>query len=80
VRLERGDAAAQRLTGDLDAVGRAEAGELGDDEPAHGVRLEILVVDLVEAIGRVDLVAGAEYDVRLDRRISRQMSRRRSRP
>jgi hypothetical protein len=47
VRLERGDAAAQRLPGDLDAVGRAEAGEPGNDEPAHGVRFEVLVVDLL---------------------------------
>src|SRR5207248_10362702 len=47
VRLERGDAAAQRLTGDLDAVGRAKAGEPGDDEPAYGVRFEVLVIDLL---------------------------------
>src|SRR5713226_5910628 len=47
VRLERGDAAAQRLTRDLDAVGRAKAGEPGGDKPAHGVRFEVLVVDLL---------------------------------
>src|SRR5215469_661502 len=47
VRLERGDATAQRLASDLDAVGRAGAGEPGDDEPAHGVRFEVLVVDLL---------------------------------
>src|SRR5215472_1267059 len=43
VRLKRGDSAAQRLTGDLDTVGRARAGERGDDEPAHGVWFEVLV-------------------------------------
>src|SRR2546427_3145714 len=46
VRLERGDATAQRLTRDLDAVGR-RAREPGDDEPAHRVRFEVLVVDLL---------------------------------
>src|SRR5262249_19310386 len=92
VRLERGDAAAQRLTRDVDAVGRAKAGEPGGDEPAHGVRFEVLVagllrenppvarvahrverrepgrtvVGLVEAIGRLDVVTGAKYDVGLE--------------
>jgi hypothetical protein len=106
VRLERGDTAAQRLTRNVDAVGRAKAAEPADDKLAHGVRFEVLVVDLlrknppvariahrverrepgravvglVEAIGRLDLVTGAEYDVGLNRRISRQISRRRSRP
>src|SRR5215831_9032748 len=81
-----------RLTGNVDAVGRAKAGEPADDEPTHGVRFEVLVVDLlredppvarvahrverrepgravvglVEAIGRLDLVTGAEYDVGLE--------------
>src|SRR5262249_55841350 len=92
VRLERGDAAAQRLTRDLDAVGRAKAGEPADDEPAYGMRLQVFVVDLlrenppvarvahrverrepgravvglVEAIGRLDVVPGAEYHVGLE--------------
>src|SRR5262249_11147739 len=92
VRPERGDAAAQRLTRDLDAVGRAKAGEPADDEPAYGMRLQVFVVDLlrenppvarvahrverrepgravvglVEAIGRLDVVPGAEYHVGLE--------------
>jgi hypothetical protein len=40
VRLERGDAAAQRLTGDLHAVGRAKPSQPRRDQPAHGVRFE----------------------------------------